>query len=593
VRDKADIKLDDLRLSSPAAAEKARFEAAIENPGWRTRLFSPLTLRFLAVNLAAPVLLVLGLLFLDEYQDTLIATELDALHTQGELIAAAIGEGAVVVAKPQRGRRNVDTADTEDDFGPTGAPRVVDPDSARQLVRNLSNLAHLRARLFDRNGVMVADTRLLQGPGGEVQVLDLPPLDEGAVVRLARRAYEITIGRYAYDHNLEPYVEQPKPTAADYREAAQALETGQPKTMVRLRSDRQKILSVAVPVQFYKQIVGTLLVSRDGSNIDKRLFAVRGSILGMFAWVLALTVLTSIYLANTIARPVRRLAAAALQVRQAKNRRYPIPDLTNRSDEIGELSAALRDMTEALWQRLDAIEHFAADVAHEIKNPLTSLRSAVETVARVKDPEQQKKLMSIIMEDVARLDRLISEISDASRLDAELSRAELEPVQVGRLVEALAEVQNANDNPAAPKVRIIAEADPANQPDKNTAHRGLVVPGLETRLGQVFRNLISNAVSFSPPGGVITIRTVRDKRHVKIMVEDQGPGIHSGKEEDIFNRFYTERPEGEKFGTHSGLGLSISKQIVEAHRGTIAASNITGEDGSVKGARFTVRLPAA
>ena len=585
MRDKAEIKLDDLRVSSPAGAAKTRFGSSIENPTWRTRLFSPLTSRFLAVNLAAPVLLVLGLLFLDEYQDTLIATELDALHTQGELIAAAIGEGAVVVAKPQRGRRS---ADADDDFGPTGAPRVIDADSARQLVRNLSNLAHLRARLFDRTGALVADTRLLQGPGGEVQVLDLPPLDEGAVVRLARKVYEITIGRYAYDHNLEADIEMAKPKAADYREAAQALESGQPKTMVRLRSDRQKILSVAVPVQFYKQVVGTLLVSRDGSNIDKRLFAVRGSILGMFAWVLALTVLTSIYLANTIARPVRRLAAAALQVRQAKNRRYPIPDLTDRSDEIGELSAALRDMTEALWQRLDAIEHFAADVAHEIKNPLTSLRSAVETVARVKDPEQQKKLMSIIMEDVARLDRLISEISDASRLDAELSRAELEPVQVGRLVEALAEVQNANDNPAAPKVHIVAEAETANQ-----ASAGLVVPGLETRLGQVFRNLISNAVSFSPPGGAITIRTLRDRRHVKIIVEDQGPGIHSGKEGDIFNRFYTERPEGEKFGTHSGLGLSISKQIVEAHRGTITASNITDDSGKVLGARFTVRLPAA
>ena len=595
MRDKADIKLDDLRLSSPAAAEKARFEAVIENPGWRTRLFSPLTLRFLAVNLAAPVLLVLGLLFLDEYQDTLIATELDALHTQGELIAAAIGEGAVVVAKPQRGRRNVDTADTEDDFGPTGAPRVVDPDSARQLVRNLSNLAHLRAHLFDRNGVMVADTRLLQGPGGEVQVLDLPPLDEGAVVRLARRAYEITIGRYAYDHNLEPYVEQPKPTAADYREAAQALETGQPKTMVRLRSDRQKILSVAVPVQFYKQIVGTLLVSRDGSNIDKRLFAVRGSILGMFAWVLALTVLTSLYLAGTIARPVRRLALAAMRVRHSKSRRDIIPDLTNRSDEIGELSAALRDMTESLWSRMDAIEAFAADVAHEIKNPLTSLRSAVETVTRVKDPAQQKRLMSIIMDDVARLDRLISEISDASRLDAELSRAEMGPVNIRPLVDALAEIQNANDDPAAPKIAILDNdgAPPEGPASEKGAARPLMVKGLEGRLGQVFRNLIGNAVSFSPPAGTITLRIFREPRVVTVTVEDQGPGIPDGKQLSIFDRFYTERPEGEKFGTHSGLGLSISKQIVEAHRGLIYAENIVGEDGAAKGARFVVRLPAA
>jgi len=575
---KPDLKLNDLRVGASSGTGGADYDF----PPRRMRLLSPLTSRFLAVNLAAPVLLVLGLLFLDEYQDTLIATELEAMSTQGELIASAIGEGAVVVAKTPRGRRNT----ANDDFGPTGAPRVIDGDSAGQLVRNLSNLAHLRGQLFDRSGALVADTRLMQGPGGagEVLILDLPPVNEGPVVRFARNIYETSIGRYAYDHSLEPYVEKSKASASDYAEATQALNTGEAKSVVRLRSDRQKILSVALPVQFYKQIVGVLVVSRDGANVDKRLFAVRGSILGMFAWVLALTVLTSIYLANAIARPIRRLALAAMQVRRAKNRRYPIPDLSGRDDEIGELSAALRDMTESLWQRLDAIEHFAADVAHEIKNPLTSLRSAVETVARVKDPEQQKKLMSIIMEDVARLDRLITEISDASRLDAELSRAEMEPVDVGRLVAALAEVQNANDNPAAPKVQVAAD-------ENAKVGDALMVPGLETRLGQVFRNLISNAVSFSPPAGTITIHASRDKRHVRITVEDQGPGIHAGKEEDIFNRFYTERPEGEKFGTHSGLGLAISKQIVEAHRGTITAENIV-ENDHIKGARFIVRLLA-
>ena len=590
MRNKASPSLDDLRVKpSNTASNGGRGFADPGQGGWRPRLLSPLTLRFLAVNLTAPVLLVLGLLFLDEYQDTLIATELEALQTQGQLIAAAIGEDAVVV--PRNRDRNAGDDDMALDLGPTGARRVIDRESARQLLRNLSALAHLRAQLFDPDGMLVADTRLLRGPGGEVQVLDLPPLDAGPLVRIVRDLYEASIGRYAHDRNLEAYVERPKATATDYREIALALGAGQANSMVRLRADRQKILSVAVPVQFYKQIVGALLVSRDGSTVDDRLFAVRGSILEMFAWILALTVLTSIYLASTIARPVRRLAEAAMQVRLAKNRRYPIPDLTRRSDEIGELSAALRDMTESLWQRLDAIEHFAADVAHEIKNPLTSLRSAVETVARVKDPEQQKKLMSIIMEDVTRLDRLISEISDASRLDAELSRAELQPVNVGRLVEALAEIHNANDNPAAPKVHIVAESGQAKLPEGASAV-DLVVPGIETRLGQVFRNLISNAVSFSPTGGDITIRIKRDRRHVRIMVEDRGPGIHAGKEEDIFNRFYTARPEGEKFGTHSGLGLSISRQIVEAHRGAITAENIIGDDGAVMGARLIVRLPA-
>jgi two-component system sensor histidine kinase ChvG len=234
---------------------------------------------------------------------------------------------------------------------------------------------------------------------------------------------------------------------------------------------------------------------------------------------------------------------------------------------------------------MDAIEHFAADVAHEIKNPLTSLRSAVETVTRIKDPAQQKRLMSIIMDDVARLDRLISEISDASRLDAELSRAEMGPVNLRPLVDALAELQNANDDPGAPKVAIVDE--------DHTPHAPLMVAGLEGRLGQVFRNLIGNAVSFSPPAGIITLRLFRTGRTVTVLVEDQGPGIPEGKEKAIFDRFYTERPEGEKFGTHSGLGLAISKQIVEAHRGVIYAENIRDAEDRVTGARFVVSLPAA
>lgn len=582
-----DFQLDDLRLKSSSAGDGLRFGAFDpDEPGRLKRVFSPLTLRFFAVNLAAPLLLVLGLLFLDQYQDTLIAAELEALDTQGELIAASIGEGAIVVESD---------SDSKPVFTPSGTLRVIDPDSARQLLRRLASLAQLRARLFANDGTMIADTRLLQGPGGEVQILDLPAPDDGKLADRLRRFYERTIGRFAYDRGLEPYVEQVHVTAKDYPEIARALDQGENGTAVRLRADGQKILSVAIPVQFYKQIVGAVLVSRDGANIDKRLFAVRGSILGMFAWVLALTMLTSLYLASTIARPVRRLALAAMRVRHSKSRRDTIPDLTNRSDEIGELSAALRDMTESLWNRMDAIEAFAADVAHEIKNPLTSLRSAVETVTRIKDPAQQKRLMSIIMDDVARLDRLITEISDASRLDAELSRAEMEPVDIRPLVDALAEVQNANDNPDAPKIVIIDSegAAPDAPASESAGARPLMIKGLEARVGQVFRNLIGNAVSFSPPAGIITLRIFREPRVVTVTVEDQGPGIPPGKEQSIFNRFYTERPEGEKFGTHSGLGLAISKQIVEAHRGLIYAENIVAEDQMVKGARFVVRLPAA
>ncbi|MBL8643748.1 MAG: stimulus-sensing domain-containing protein [Rhodospirillaceae bacterium] len=536
-------------------------------------VFSSLSLRIFAVNLAAPVLLVLGLLFLDEYEDSLIAGELDALRTQGELIAASIGEGAVVV--------ETENADFPS-FTPNGNLRTLQQDTARQLIRRLAGLAQLRARLFDRDGNLIADSRLLQGPGGEVQVVDLEPVDDNDLPDMMRDLFRTTFGRFGYTRGLEPYTERANALASDYAEAAKALETGETGSAVRLRNlDGQKILTVAVPVQFYRQVVGAVLVSRDGRNVDRRLFTVRGSILAMFGWVLGLTVLTSFYLASTIGKPLRILAEAAERVRSAKTRRHHIPDLTVRRDEIGELSGALREMTESLWLRLDAIESFAADVAHEIKNPLTSLRSAVETVARVKDPEQQKRLMSIILDDVSRLDRLISDISDASRLDAELSRAELMPVKLKSLLEALAEMQNATDNPDAPRVVVDTPADDM-----------LTVPGLEGRLAQVFRNLIGNAVSFSPPGGIITVRAFRNGRLVVVEVIDDGPGIPAGKERAIFDRFYSERPEAEKFGTHSGLGLSISKQIIEAHRGSIIAVNRALSEPGRTGAKFIVRLLA-
>ena len=237
-------------------------------------------------------------------------------------------------------------------------------------------------------------------------------------------------------------------------------------------------------------------------------------------------------------------------------------------------------MTEALWQRMDAIERFAADVAHEIKNPLTSLRSAVETAARIDDPTQQQRLMAIIQEDVQRLDRLISDISDASRLDAELSRAETAPVDVSRLLRTLVDVRTETASADAPRVQLVG-ADGS----------GLDVVGIEVRLGQVFQNLITNATSFTPADCIIRIALHDEGSHLGVTVEDEGPGIPDDKLEDIFERFYSERPAAEKFGLHSGLGLSISKQIVEAHGGTIRAENRRTPSGDVTGALFIVRLP--
>ncbi|WP_343714225.1 HAMP domain-containing sensor histidine kinase, partial [Inquilinus sp.] len=292
---------------------------------------------------------------------------------------------------------------------------------------------------------------------------------------------------------------------------------------------------------------------------------------------LGVTIILSLYLAGTITRPIRRLARAAERVQQGRGRKIEIPDMSGRRDEIGELASALRAMTAALWTRIDAIERFAADVSHEIKNPLTSLRSAVETTARITDPAQQRRLMAIILEDVQRLDRLITDISDASRLDAELSRAETGTVDIARMLGMLTELYKTTLEDTGIKVSLSLPPGSA-----------LTVPGIEDRLVQVFRNLITNAISFSPPDGAITLRARREGAWVIATIEDDGPGIPPAKLEAIFDRFYTERPAGEKFGTHSGLGLSISKQIITAHRGQIFAENREGRPG----ARFTVKIPA-
>jgi len=291
--------------------------------------------------------------------------------------------------------------------------------------------------------------------------------------------------------------------------------------------------------------------------------------------------LLSIYLSGTIARPLNRLAAAAEKVRHDFGRQHKIPDMSGRRDEIGELAETLREMTEALWARMDATERFAADVAHEIKNPLTSLRSAVETAARLKDPEQQRKLMTIIQEDVIRLDRLISDISDASRLDAELSRTQFGTVDMSAMLSTLADMHN-NHKENSPRVKLVS----TDEDDQS-----LLVSGMDGRLAQVFQNLLSNAISFSPENGQILMTLFREGSRVGVFIDDDGPGIPDGLEQKIFDRFYSERPEAEKFGTHSGLGLNISKQIVTAHEGEIVASNRRNLDGEVIGARFTVILP--
>jgi len=525
----------------------------------RSLLTSPLTRRILAVNVLALLLLVAGLLYLGEYRRGLVQAELDSLAVQGALIANGIAEGAISDAVGGRPGLSLDTA--------------------RQMVRRLSEPTGARLRLFAEDGSVIADSRLLTGPGGTIVIERLPPPVESGPFGAIDRLYAWIAGLMPSGADLPAYDPAPQPLDGRYPEVALG-RAGEVVRRVRHDADDRLVLNVAVPVQRYKEVLGVVLLTLGDTQIEKALRSVRYDILKVFAATLAVTVLLSIYLAGTIARPIRRLARGADRVRHAHGRPPAIPDLGRRRDEIGDLGKSLAAMTETLWKRLNANERFAADVAHEIKNPLTSLRSAVETAARIEDPEQQRRLMAIIQDDVDRLDRLISDISDASRLDAELSRDESERVDVGHLLEALAELHTATAGPDDPRFRL-----------EIAGHHDLTVSGLESRLGQVFRNLIANAISFSPAGGTITLRAGRTGRFVMAAVEDEGPGVPEDKREAIFGRFYSERPSGEKFGTHSGLGLSISRQIVEAHGGRIRADNRLSQ-GRILGARFVVRLPA-
>ena len=553
-----------------AASLTAASPAVSTEPALRPRLVSPLLRRILLVNALPLALLVAALLYLDQYQTGLLEAEVGALREQARIYAGALGESAV---------REQDTDN----------PKLV-PELARPLLRRLTEpTPNAQAKLYAPDGQLIVDTRVREGAAGAVTTEPLPPVVErGPVLG--------TIG-WLYDHALDLLPrERPKPLIVDENATAQGLEyqpdvkeelrlatsdrsRDMPPYIRRLRDDRL-LITVAVPVERNRHTVGVVALTRDARGVDDSLLAVRVSILALFGIALALTVLLSWYLSLTIARPILRLASAAADMREGKGRTGAVPPrLQARGDEVGALAVALSDSATALWTRMDAIEQFAADVAHEIKNPLSSIRSAIETLRRIEDPTQQKRLLAIIGEDVIRLDRLISDISDASRVDAELSRTPTEKVDIAPILATLKEIHDATRASDDPVMELDAPAE------------GLVVQAVEGRLVQVLRNLIANASGFSPRGGRIGLRARETGAMVEISVEDDGPGIPDARLEHIFDRFYSERPKSESFGTHSGLGLSISRQIVEALRGRIAAENRRDETGRILGARFVVRLP--
>ena len=528
----------------------------------RRRFFSPLTARILALNIPALGVLLGGALFLGQYREGLVEAKIEGLITQGAIIAGALGQSA---APPEAVR-------------PAGGR--FDEEVARQLVLRLAVPAAIRARLFDTSGRLIADSRDLGPAALQVEARELPPPDaeSGLGARLSR-GFDWLLRVSLNQPRLPPYKETGNQSATDYDEVLLAL-AGETGVALREMSGGELIVSVALPVQRFKLVLGALMLSTGAADIEARVREVRIDILQVFGLALLVTILLSVYLSRTIARPVRQLATAAHGAELRTSRRNAIPDFTGRGDEIGDLSGALRDMTDALYDRLEAIQAFAADVAHEIKNPLSSIRSAVESLAHASD-SQKAHLVEIIVDDVRRLDRLISDISDASRLGAELARAETTRVELVPLLETLIGIHRAT-----------ADQDGAGLHFALTAPEPVSLTGVEDRIGQVMRNLIANAISFSPAAGGIAVSVRRLGATAEVVIEDDGPGVPEDKREAVFDRFYSQRPEGEPFGTHSGLGLSISRQIVQAHGGSIRVENRRGPDGAVAGARFIVTLPA-
>ena len=515
-------------------------------PGWRFT-GSRLGRLILFLNMLGLLILVGGSLVLNEIRRGLLETRIESLTAQAELLADIVAEAATA-----------------------GEPLPhLELANANLVLRDRYIPVGQRARFFDTEGTLITDSYLRSSV---VEVSPLPPA-QATKPKASKTDQERTDRRRA------------EARRALNQEIAAVLRSGENVANVRRSETGKRIVSVAVPVKRVRAVLGVLVL--EASDVDAIVAAQRLALLPFILVAFAVTLFSSVLLHMFVVRPILRLSAAADQVRQARARAISLPDLDAREDEIGDLAKSLETMTDTLSTRMDAIERFAADVAHEIKNPLTSVRSAVETLELVKDASQRARLIALLKQDVTRLDRLITDISNASRLDAELSRDKPRAIDLARL---LGEIVGVYEEAAKPgQVRVVLEVA--------RAAADLRVLGRETPLGQVFRNLIDNARSFSPAEGQVRIFVDRVLREdgpcAEVRVEDDGPGIPSENLESVFERFYTSRPKGASFGGNSGLGLSIARQIVEAHGGRIHAENRTSPEGERLGACFTVRLPEA
>ena len=556
--------------------------------------FSSLTRRIVVLNLIGLAILVSGILYLNQFRAGLIDAKVQSLLTQGEIIARAIAASAgvdinEVQLDPEKLLETEHSQASDDDDLSNSLDFTIDPERAAPILRPLVKPTGSRARIYNRDGALILDSDTFYSRG-EVLRYDLPPPDAEKPDALSRFWQTVTTRMSQYD--LPLYTEIGGNNGKAYPEVATAL-TGTSVPIVRVNDKGELVVSVAVPIQRMRAVLGVLLLSTRGGDIDNIVAAERWGIVRVSLFAAAVTIVLSIILANTIAGPVQRLSAAAERVRHSVRARAEIPDFTDRTDEIGHLSGALRDMTNALYKRIDAIESFAADVAHELKNPLTSLRSATETLPLARTDESKERLMEIIKHDVKRLDRLISDISDASRLDAELAREDAKTVDMAELLRTTVSLFNDIHREDTPEVVLDIAYAPGAWPYR--------VMGHDSRLSQVIVNLLDNAISFSAPGGRVVVLARRIGHEIQIAVEDEGPGIPEENLERVFERFYTDRPQ-ENFGQNSGLGLNISRQIAVAHGGRLWAENRPPKGvgrgkgdagvGRSGGARFVMRLPA-
>jgi two-component system, OmpR family, sensor histidine kinase ChvG len=493
--------------------------------------------RILALNLITVLLVALSTLYLDVFRNRLSKERARQVRIEARTTASALAH--------------------------------VRSDEWPALLGSISKTGENRLRLYGPDGKLLIDSWKVTGPTYELKDPNTQKWTKD-IARALDRGFNAIVGAEPLDDFVEPPVDRVKA----WPEAAEAKATGKVVSKVRNAPDLTPVISAAVPVG-----PNMLIATENDRAFTRTVRNQRGNILVAMTFLVGLSVLLSLFLARTIVRPLRRLAIAAHRVRLGRSREVNVPRLPSRSDEIGLLARAVSDMSQSLRHRIDNIEAFAADVTHELKNPLASLRSAVDGLNRVDDPALREKLKAIVREDVGRLDRLISDISEAARTDAELARATFDRVDLGSLIQQLVSSWETRRETGDARLAFA-------RPRKNSA----VVMGKPDRLARAINAIIDNAVSFSPPGGLVEIAVARVGDQVRIRIDDEGPGVPHEAREAIFNRFHSVRPEGENFGRHSGLGLAIAQAIVNGHDGEI---DVQDRDDAPSGARFTIRLPAA